>query len=102
MGESNAASGGPLVSVVIPCLNGVRFLDNTIDSVLRQDYPHIECIVVDGGSEDGTVEILKTYGDKIRWVSEPDQGTSDAINKGWQRSRGTLLGWLPVGDRKSV
>jgi glycosyltransferase involved in cell wall biosynthesis/2-polyprenyl-3-methyl-5-hydroxy-6-metoxy-1,4-benzoquinol methylase len=70
----------------------------TVESVLQQDYPHIECIVVDAGSSDGTIEILKSYGDRIRWVSEPDNGQGDAINKGWKMSRGEILAWLNADD----
>jgi glycosyltransferase involved in cell wall biosynthesis len=89
---------GPLVSVVIPCLNRAHYLIPTLESVLQQDYPQIECIVVDGGSNDGTVEILRQYGDRIKWVSEPDNGHADAINKGWQMSRGVILAWLNADD----
>lgn len=72
----------PTVSVVVPILNRARFLVPTLESILQQDYPRVECIVVDGGSTDGTVDILKRYGHRIRWVSEPDEGHADAINKG--------------------
>lgn len=88
----------PLVSVVIPCLNRASLLPPTLESVLQQDYPNIECIVVDGGSSDGTLEVLKSYGDRIRWLSEPDQGHADAINKGWQLGHGEILSWLNADD----
>lgn len=88
----------PLISVVIPCLNRAHFLKPTIASVLQQDYPHVECIVVDGGSTDGTLEILKSYGESIKWISEPDNGHADAINKGWKMSQGDILAWLNADD----
>ena len=88
----------PTVSVVIPCLNRAHFLVPTIESVFKQDYPNIECIVVDGGSTDGTLEILKQYGSALVWVSEPDTGHADAINKGWKKSRGEILAWLNADD----
>lgn len=96
------SSERPPVSVVIPCLNRARFLGATIDSVLQQDYPDIECLVVDGGSTDETLQILKGYGDKITWISEPDNNHSDAVNKGWRRSRGAILGWLSADDCYAV
>ncbi len=88
----------PLVSIVVPCMNRAHFLKPTIDSILEQDYPNLECIVVDGASTDGTLDILKDYGDVIRWVSEPDDGHADAINKGWKMSRGDILAWLNADD----
>lgn len=92
----------PLVSIVIPCLNRAHYLVPTIESVLWQDYANIECIVVDGGSTDGTLEILQGYGDRVRWVSEPDEGHADAINKGWAMSRGEILAWLNADDTYAV
>jgi len=88
----------PLVSVIIPSLNRRHFIEQTIESVLEQSYPNIECIVIDGGSTDGTVEILKKYESKISWISEPDNGHVDAINKGWKMSKGEILAWLNVDD----
>lgn len=86
------------VSVVIPCLNRASFLVPTLQSVLQQDYPYLECIVIDGGSTDGTVEILRSYGNRIKWISEPDKGHADAINKGWHMSQGEILAWLNADD----
>ena len=96
--SKNIGNPSPLVSVVIPCLNRAHYLVPTIESVLKQDYQPIECIVVDGGSTDGTVDILRQYGNRIRWVSEPDKGHADAINKGWWMSTGEILSWLNADD----
>ncbi len=91
----------PLVSIITPSYNRSRFIRETVVSVLQQDYPFIEHIVVDGGSTDGTVEILQQYsqhGDRFRYVSEPDRGQSHAINKGLAMSRGEIIGWLNSDD----
>ena len=93
-----ATSKLPLVSVVVPNRNRARLLAEAIDSILSQDYPNLECIVVDGASTDGSIDVLKTYGDRIRWVSEPDRGAFDAINKGWAMSHGDILAWLNSDD----
>lgn len=95
---SSGSTPDPLVSIVIPSLNRVRYIVDTIESVLGQDYPCIECIVADGGSTDGTVDILREYGNRIKWVSEPDNGHADAINKGWRMSKGEILSWLNADD----
>ncbi len=88
----------PLVSIVTPCRNAEAFLEETIQSVLRQDYPNIEYLVVDGASTDATVDILRRYQDQLEWISEPDRGTPDAINKGFDRSRGSIFAYLNADD----
>jgi glycosyltransferase involved in cell wall biosynthesis len=89
---------GPLVTVVTPCLNAAPFIARTVESVLSQDYPDIEYIVMDGGSSDGTVDVLKAWGGRLEWVSAPDGGAADAINRGFLRSHGTIFGWLNADD----
>ncbi|MEW6696505.1 MAG: glycosyltransferase family 2 protein [Bacillota bacterium] len=88
----------PLVSVVVPSYNQGKFIKDTIESILNQDYPNIELIVMDGASTDNTVEILKSYGDKFYWQSKKDKGQSDAINQGWKISKGSILAWLNSDD----
>ena len=89
----------PLVSIVTPSLNQGAFIAAAIDSVLAQDYPQIEFLVVDGGSTDGTLDLLRAYGERLRWISEPDNGQADAINKGVALTRGALVAWLNADDR---
>src|SRR5262245_14685301 len=94
-----SGSGGPLrFSVVMPSLNHGRFIRTAIDSVLSQDYPALELLVMDGGSSDDTVHILKSYGNRLTYVSQKDRGQSDAINRGLQRSQGDIVCWLNSDD----
>jgi glycosyltransferase involved in cell wall biosynthesis len=88
----------PRVSIVTPSFNQGRFVKRTIDSVLGQDYPNIEYVVVDGGSSDETVEILRSYGDRFTWISEADRGQAHAINKGIERASGRILSYLNSDD----
>ncbi|WP_441229153.1 glycosyltransferase [Tardiphaga sp. 215_C5_N2_1] len=88
----------PLVSIVMPTRNQGRFIRASIDSVLSQDYANIELLVMDGASTDNTVEILKSYGDRIRWISERDKGQTDAINRGMGLLSGEVLAYLNSDD----
>ena len=88
----------PLVSIVTPSYNKGPFIEETILSIKNQTYPHIEHIVVDGGSTDETLDILHKYGDSLVWISEPDEGQSDAINKGWRMAKGEVLAYLNADD----
>jgi len=88
----------PLVSIVTPSYNKGRFIEETILSVKNQTYPRIEHIIVDGGSSDGTLDILRKYNDSVVWKSEPDKGQSDGINKGWKMCKGEILAYLNADD----
>lgn len=88
----------PLISIVTPSFNSGEFLEQALRSVAGQDYPYIEHIVIDGGSTDGTLEILRRYQPGVTWISEPDNGQANALNKGFAMARGDIVGWLNADD----
>jgi len=89
----------PRITVVTPSFNQAEFIEETIRSVLLQGYPNLEYIVIDGGSTDGSVEVIEKYSPWLTyWCSEPDRGQSHAINKGFERATGEILGWINSDD----
>jgi glycosyltransferase involved in cell wall biosynthesis len=86
------------ISIIIPSYNASEFIEKTIQSILGQDYPEVECIVIDGGSTDGTLDILEKYEGKIIWTSEKDKGESDAINKGLRLASGDIVAYIDADD----
>ncbi len=89
----------PRISIVTPCLNAAAFLEEALDSVLGQGYPNLEYVVVDGGSTDGTADIIRRHEKHLAgWVSERDRGHADALNKGFARTSGAVMGWLNADD----
>ncbi len=89
----------PLVSIITPSFNQGKFLEETILSVLNQDYERIEYLLIDGGSSDNTREIIEKYSSRFAfWVSEPDKGQTDAINKGFSHAKGQILAWINSDD----
>ncbi len=93
------AAHGPTISIVTPSFNQGAFLEESIRSVLLQSYPHIEYIIIDGGSNDGSVEIIRQYAPWLAfWTSEPDQGPADALRRGFALARGEILAYLNADD----
>lgn len=89
----------PKISIVMPSFNQVEFLESAIRSVLDQNYPNLEFIIIDGGSTDGSVDVIRRYEPRLaHWVSGPDGGHGDALNKGFKRSTGEILAWLNSDD----
>lgn len=88
----------PKISVITPSLNQKKYIETTIKSVLSQKYPNLEYIIMDGGSTDGTLDILKKYGNQIIWHSSKDEGQTDAINKGFNKSSGDILSFINSDD----
>ncbi len=88
----------PLVSIVTPSFNMAQFLPAAVDSVLNQNYPCIDYLVMDGGSTDGTLDLLQQRRGRLNFVSAPDEGPADAIHKGFQSARGQILAWLNADD----
>lgn len=89
----------PRISVVTPSFNQARYIERTIESVLGQEYPDLEYFVMDGGSDDGSAEIIRRYAERLTgWVSEPDAGQAAAIVAGFERSSGEILAWINSDD----
>ncbi|PIY71933.1 glycosyltransferase [Candidatus Roizmanbacteria bacterium CG_4_10_14_0_8_um_filter_33_9] len=88
----------PSISIITPSFNQGRFIKQTIDSVLSQQYPNLEYIVIDGGSTDDTISILKSYGNNIIWESKKDKGQTSALNKGFKRATGEIIAYLNSDD----
>lgn len=96
---AKASPGGlPGISIITPSLNQGRFIRRTIESVLSQNYPNLEYLVMDGGSSDNTLDVLNSYSGRVKWVSENDQGQTHAINKGLRMATGDIVAYLNADD----
>lgn len=87
------------ITVVTVCFNAESVLEQTMLSVLNQTYKNVEYLIIDGGSKDGTLDIIKKYSDKVKWISEPDNGLYDAMNKGVKMASGEWINFMNAGDR---
>ncbi len=96
--EIRSVQARPVVSMVVPAYNHAGMLSIAIDSLLAQDYPALEIIVLDDGSTDNTRAVLKSYGDRVRWETHANMGQAATLNKGWSQARGELLGYLSADD----
>jgi len=97
--SSSAGVGGPLISIVMPSYNAAPFIERAILSVLNQGWAAVELIIIDGGSTDGTVDIIRRYESRLAyWRSEKDSGQSDALNVGFAQATGQIFGWLNADD----
>jgi glycosyltransferase involved in cell wall biosynthesis len=96
--DKNMTQNFPLVSIVTPAFNQAEYLSETIESVLAQNYPNIEYIVIDDGSTDTTPDILRRYSGRIRWERHENMGQARTLNKGWEMSRGEYVGYLSSDD----
>jgi glycosyltransferase involved in cell wall biosynthesis len=89
----------PLITLVTPVRNAVEYIEQTIRSIVFQDYPNLEYVIIDGASTDGTVDIIRKYADRLAWwVSEPDASQFDAVNKAFARTKGEIMGWISGMD----
>jgi len=99
MDNDNEKSKYPKISIVTPCYNSGKYLEETIMSVLDQKYPNLEYIIIDGESKDNSVEIIKKYEDSLTyWISEKDNGMYEAIQKGFDKSTGEIMAWINADD----
>jgi len=89
----------PKISIVTVSFNQGQFIEDNILSVINQNYPNVEHIIIDAGSTDGTIDILKKYDNYLNWTSEPDKGQSNGLNKGFKKATGEIIGWFNSDDR---